>query len=88
MIRSIHTHLKTNITNATPYTLTMYNLLPPPTATPTAALNQTDAAVVRPCTSCEEAVTILPSTSFVEVDDPFHISPAPRNPTPLGTAAA
>ena len=66
----------------------MYNLLPPPTATPTAADSQTDAAVVRPCTSCDEVVTIFPSTSRVEEEEPFQISPAPRNPTPLGTAAA
>ena len=76
------------MTNATPYTLTIYKRLPPPTATPTAADNQTDAAVVSPCTSCDEVVTTFPSTSRVEDVEPFQMRPAPKKPTPLGTAAA
>jgi hypothetical protein len=76
------------MTKATPYTETIYKRLPPPTATPTAAANQTDAAVVNPWTSCDDVVTSCPFTSRVDEVEPFQMSPAPKNPTPLGTAAA
>mmetsp|Transcript_35895 Transcript_35895/g.70630 ORF Transcript_35895/g.70630 Transcript_35895/m.70630 type:complete len:151 (+) Transcript_35895:278-730(+) len=55
--------------------------IPPPQAIPTAAESHTLAAVVRPCTIC----ILSPVTSFFTVL--FQISPAPKNPTPLGIAA-
>jgi len=52
----------------------------PPTLTPTAALNQREAAVVSPwtcCISCSSTKT-----------DPFQIKAPPKKPTPDGNAEA
>ena len=53
---------------------------PPPQRMPTAALSQTEVAVVRPWTSGTSA----PSSAFLV---PFQMEAAPRKPTPDGTAA-
>ena len=69
--------------------LTRYRRRPPLTATPTAAASHTLAAVVNPCTLCDVLVNNSPSEFVREVVVlPFQINPAPKNPTPLGIAAA